>query len=147
MKTLMMLALAATISTTAVTQDRYFSDARRHRSVDLAPVAQRYIESLRTGNDGVVKSALAHATWMKLMVPEQQFPALRSEIAALSASGSSPEVRYRAYLASLVFDRPAMFKGEEEKDFQYGDDLFASLSRRANIALIGEGDVQYVRAQ
>lgn len=147
MKTLMMLALAATISTTAVTQDRYFSDARRHRSVDLAPVAQRYIESLRTGNDGVMKSALAHATWMKLMVPEQHFTALQSEIAALSATASSPEVRYRAYLATLVFDRPAMFKGEEEKDFPFGDDLFTSIAQRASIALLEEGNVLYVRAQ
>ncbi|MBK7258038.1 MAG: hypothetical protein IPI01_09600 [Ignavibacteriae bacterium] len=58
MKTLMMLTLAAAISTSAVAHDRYFSDAQRHRSVDLAPVAGRYIESLRNEKEGVVRSAL-----------------------------------------------------------------------------------------
>lgn len=139
MKTLMMLTLAAAISTSAVAHDRYFSDAQRHRSVDLAPVAQRYVESLRCENEGVVRSALAHATWMKLMAPEKAFPALHAEISSLVASGRTPEIRYRASLASLVFERPALFEGEASKNFEDGDDMFASVARRVSFSMLEKG--------
>jgi hypothetical protein len=139
MKTLMMVVLAATITTSAVAHDRYFSDAQRHRSVNLAPVAQRFVESLRNDNEGVVRSALAHATWMKLMVPEQTFPVLQAEISALAVSGSTPEIRYRASLASLVFERPSLFTGETTKDFEDGDDMFASVARRVSFSFLEKG--------
>lgn len=139
MKTLMMLTLAAAISTSAVAHDRYFSDAQRHRSVDLTPVAQRYCESLRSENEGVVRSALAHATWMKLMVPERAFPSLQAEISGLVASGRTPEIRYRASLASLVFERPALFEGEASKNFEDGDDMFASVARRVSFSMLEKG--------
>ena len=139
MKTLMMLTLAAAISTTAVARDRYFSDAHRHRTVDLAPVAVRYVESLRNENEGVVRSALAHATWMKLMVPERAFPGLQAEISSLVVAGSTPEIRYRASLASLVYERPALFVGESTKDFEDGDEMFASVARRVSFSMLEKG--------
>ena len=139
MKTLIMLTLAAAISTSAGARDRYFSDAQRHRSVDLAPVAQRYVESLRSENEGVIRSALAHAAWMKLMVPERSFPALQAEISSLVVSGSTPEIRYRASLASLVYERPALFVGETTRDFEDGDDMFASVARRVSFSMLEKG--------
>jgi hypothetical protein len=145
MKTLMMLTLAVAITTSGVARDRYFSDAQRHRSVDLAPVAQRYIECLSSENEGVVNSALAHATWMKLMVPERSFTDLQARINALAAMGSTSEIRYRAYLASMVYDRPALFKGEEAKEFQDGDDMFTSVSQRLSFVMLEKGNAKYVR--
>jgi hypothetical protein len=139
MKTLIMVALAVTITTSAVGRDRYFSDAQRHRSVDLTLVSKRFVDCLRSGNEGVLKSALAHATWMKLMVPERSFPALENEINGLVVAGVTPEVRYRASLATLVFQRPAIFVGEEGKDFEDGDDMFASIARRVNYSMLEHG--------
>ena len=139
MKTLMILALAAAITTSSAARDRYFSDAQRHRSVNLAQVSQRYLESLRSENEGVVRSALAHVTWMKLMVPEQSFGPLQAEITSLASSGSSPEIRYMASLAGLVFSRPSMFAGVEKKDFESGDDMFASVAQRVSFSLLEKG--------
>ena len=136
MKTLIMLTLIAAITTSAVAHDRFFSDAQRHRSVDLVKAAKLYTESLRSDNEGVVKSALAHVTWMKLMVPEKNFADLRAQINALAAGGASPEIRYRAYLASLVYDRPALFAGEEQKEFENGEDMFASVAARVTFSLL-----------
>lgn len=145
MKTLMMLTLAAAITTSAAAHDRYFSDAQRHRAVDLAPVAVRYMQALTSENEGVVCSALAHATWMKLMVPERSFTDLQASINSLAATGKTSEIRYRAYLASMVFDRPALFKGEEAKEFENGDDMFASVSHRITVVMLEKGNAKYVR--
>jgi hypothetical protein len=145
MKTLMMFALAATITASGFGGDRYFSDAQRHRSADLTKVAQRFIECLNEENEGVIRSALAHATWMKLMVPERSFTDLQARINALVVTGATPEIRHRAYLASMVFDRPALFKGEEAKEFKEGDDMFASVSQRITVVLLEKGNAKYVR--
>jgi hypothetical protein len=145
-----MIALAvvtALLATAAVAQTGYFSSRERHRSADLDKVALRYAECLESCNTGVVESALAQAVQMKLYAPEKQFEVLTEKMNSLSVSGCQPSIRYKAYLASLVYDAPELFKQEQEEKFDNAEDLFSSISNRLQVTLLGAHDRKYVRPE
>jgi hypothetical protein len=136
MKALAMIALATVLATTATAQRPLFGNVKAHPPAHLVTAAARYVECLQSENDGVVASALAHAMWMKLGRPDMQFPNLRTEINALAVASPSESVRYRAHLASLVYDAPILFKGIESMDFERDVDLFAAVAGRVSYSLL-----------
>ena len=132
---------------TAAAQPGYFSTLETHRSTNLEKISCRYLECLKTGNAGVIESALGHVIRMKLFVPEVQCPALRQEISSLAVLGSTPSIRYKAYLASLVFDSPVLFKEEGAREYKDADALFNSVAARLQVALLGSQNRKYVRPE
>jgi len=132
---------------TAGAQPGYFSTLETHRKMDLEKISCRYAECLQTGNAGVIESALGHAVRMKLFVPEVQCPGLRQEISSLAVMGKTPSIRQKAYLASLVFDAPALFKAEAARQYKDTEDLFNTLAARMQIALLGNPNSKYVRPE
>jgi hypothetical protein len=136
MKTLAMITLAAMMATSASAHQSYFSDVKAHATSELETAAVRYADALHIDNDGVVASAMAHAVWMKLSRPDLPFTNLRAEINALVNSAPSVDLRYRAHLASLVFDSPGLFKGIELMDLEGDVELFATVAGRVSYSLL-----------
>ena len=137
----------ALMATTAMAQSTYFSSRERHHSANLDKAAQRYVECLESCNTGVVESALAQAVLMKLYVPEKEFDGLRGKIGSLSVNGCNPAIRYKAYLASLVYDDPELFTKEQGQSFSDAEALFSSVSNRLQVTLLGSHDRKYVRPE
>jgi|GEM_PF-1235272 len=148
MNKMMVIAAAALISAAgAVGQTAYFSNEARHKCADLAKVEKRYALCLRSENAGVVQSALAHAVNMKLMCPAQEFRKLKAEIRDLASSGSTPAIRYRAYLAGLVFENAAMFSTVRQAGYSNPEELFMSVASRVQVTYLGEGELTNVSAR
>ena len=66
-------------------------------------------------------------------------------LGSLAVAGRTPSLRYKAYLAGLVFDNPSIFTGTDVRKFDSSEELFASLSDRLQKVLIGSIDRKYVR--
>jgi hypothetical protein len=141
----MTMAMVLVTVMTAAAQPGHFSTVEKHRATDLAKVVCSYTAALKTGNDGVIESALSHLVRMKLFVPEMQCPELRQEIARLAMNGATPTIRYKAYLTSLVFDAPQLFKAESARNYEGPEELFTSVASRLQIALIGNENSKYAR--
>jgi hypothetical protein len=47
-------------------------------------------------------------------------------------------IRYKAYLAGLVYDSPSIFSSESGREYTRDEDLFAAVSMRAEKVLLGD---------
>jgi len=147
-KQMIALTIATALMAAAtVAQPAYFSGRESHRSANLDKAAQRYAECLESCNTGVIESALAHAIQMKLYAPEKGFDVLWQKINSLSVNGCNPSIRYKAYLASLVYGDPELFKLEQGQKFDSAENLFNSVSTRLQVTLLGSHDRKYVRPE
>jgi hypothetical protein len=156
MKTGTMVAaglLLATLGTGASqAQDRnegakFFSERSRHSTARLDLARKSYAQCLQSANDGVVESGLAHVVRMKLYVPAGDYDEIRDIINGLAVNGRTPAIRYRAYLAALVFDDPWLFTREAGRDYESGAEMFLALAQRLDETLIGYNDRKYVRPE
>ncbi len=100
-------------------------------------VVCNFESGLRSANDGVVESTLSHVLWLRLVRPDVNLAQLEDEIATLISSGRTPSIRYRASLASMVLDSPALFKGMADKSYETANELFARVSATAEQTLLG----------
>lgn len=135
------------MAASAAAQPAYFSGREKHRSADLDKIEFKYVLCLESCNTGVIESALAHVVQMKLYAPEKEFEALHARVNSLSVNGCNPIIRYKAYIAGLVFDNPEMFKSEQIRQFENPEELFGSLSNRLQVTLLGAADRKYVRPE
>jgi hypothetical protein len=87
-------------------------------------------------NNGIVESALAVVTMIKLDLPADEFPMIRDEIDYLAAHSTTPMIRYRACLAEAVFDNPAMFKEAAARQYSDPEELFSALADRKTKPLL-----------
>ena len=131
-----MMAVLLMAGTTAAAQPGYFSTLEKHQKADLEKAACQYSEDLKSGNAGVIESALAHVIRMKLFVPELSCPDLEMGLRLLAVTGETPGIRHRAYLATLVFDSPALFKEEATRLYDGPDEIFWSVASRVNVAVL-----------
>jgi hypothetical protein len=118
-------------------EPRILSCVESHRIADIPRTEKAYAQCLRSEVDGVVESALAHVTRLKLCLPEREFPLIEKALASLMKEGRTPTIRFRAYLASMVHDMPALFVQEQAIDFATPDELYAALSERVHQNLLG----------
>lgn len=130
------MAVLLMASMNAAAQPGYFSTAEIHRKANLEKAACQYNEDLKIGNTGVIESALAHVVRMKLFAPELSCPELQMGIRMLAVTGETPAIRHKAYLASLVFDSPSLFKEEATRLYEGPDEIFSSVAARLNVALL-----------
>jgi len=96
-----------------------------------------YLACITSTNDGVIESAIAHSVRMKWALPAARLEDLRTALDRLAVSGKTPAIRYKAYLAGMVFDAPVMFEEESSQKYTWDEDLFDALSVRAQKALLG----------
>ena len=105
---------------------------------EITRIERNYLAGLSCPVDGVVESAIAQSVKMRWALPSAGLDEMRATLEKLSTAGRTPAIRYKAYLAGLVFDSPAMFKGESARGYAWDEDLFAAISGKAEKALLGE---------
>jgi hypothetical protein len=123
----MILAATANAQTTNV---KYFADEALYNSPNALRAERSYVECLGSDNDGVIESALAHVTMMKLMNVMDDNEALRTKVAALARKASSAELRYKAFLTKSVLENPAMFRNLASTSYDGPDELFSAVASR-----------------
>ncbi len=113
---------------------RYNYTETRIRSIEA-----NYRAALKCRNDGVVESAIAQCVRMKWAFPSEQFEGLRDGLGTLATRGKTAAIRYKAYLAGLVYDSPSIFSSESGQEYTWDEGLFAAVSVRAEKVLLGYG--------
>jgi hypothetical protein len=138
MKTYAVLVAALLFTSLGSAQEvKYFSDLRYHQKANLEKAVDHFTECLKSSNEGVVESALAHIARMKLYLPERRFDSLAERICLLSTEGPTPRIRYEAYLVCSLFTTTALFSAESRMEFNDPGELFTALSRKLQENLTG----------
>jgi hypothetical protein len=143
---LLAVAGAAEAQEPAQAEHSLFAQPEVYRRHNLQVLEKRYLFSLQSDNDGVVESAIAQVVWMKMVSPGESLNDLRAELGSLSVCGRSVNIRYKSYLAGLVFDSPSLFDRDESATYTDAGQLFTALSGRLQEELIGQNR-RYVRPE
>ena len=102
----------------------------------LEKARKNFLASLNSENDGVAESALAQVAHMRAMLPGADLPDLEATVEELASTGRTPVIRYKAYLAGLVFANPRMFSQEITVDYASGDEFFTAIASRLQQTLL-----------
>ena len=111
--------------------------ADRFGTSEVCRIEKNYVAALASENDGVVESAIAQSVRMKWALPSAQLEGMRESLGKLATDGRTPVIRYKAELAGLVYDAPSIFSAESGQNYTWDEDLFSSVSMRAQKALLG----------
>lgn len=106
----------------------YFSQLSRYQEVDLARVQDNLARGLNSENDGVVESALAHATYMRIVLGGSDMPEIEKAIERLVIDGRTFDIRAKASLAVTVFAATERFAGLKGGHYSTPDDFFDSVA-------------------
>lgn len=115
----------------------YLSSRYSHLRANFEKVQRNYLAALASENEGVVQSAIAHVTKLRLVCPEREVRDLQTKISDLAVHGMTPAIRYRAYLASYVFDQPGLLLEEFKNDYRDDTELFNAIANRLQKSLLG----------
>ena len=106
----------------------YFGDPGRYEQIGTRKMERAYRVALKSENEGVVESALAHVAMMKLLLPAANHDAVKEQVVRVARSAAAPELRYKAHLTCMVLDRPEMFREMPRKGYATADELFGSVA-------------------
>jgi hypothetical protein len=133
----MVLAALMIFAITDLSQAQTFYPVLKNFSAaDKERMDKTYAHSLSFTNNGLIESALAVVTMIKLDLPADEFPMIMDKIDYIANNGATPVIRSKAFLARIVFANPAMFK--EEAAHQYSDPnaFFSALADRMTKTLL-----------
>ena len=119
-----------------------FPRAARFQNADMHMLQKGYVRCFAAENDGVVESAIAQVVRMRLARPDAPMKDIRAALAQLSQAARTPAIRYKAYLAELAFDCPAMFVDVRDENFESYEQFYASLTSRVQSELIGRAGTE-----
>ncbi len=135
-KQMVLVALMLGAITNLSQAQTFFPVLKNFSAADKERVDKGYAISLSMKNKGLNESALAVVTMVKLDLPADEFSRIKDEIDRLVTEGTTPVIRYKAYLAEAVFANPAMFKEEASRQYDDRDAFFSALAGRMTIALL-----------
>jgi hypothetical protein len=115
----------------------YFCRIESYKTMDLPKASKNYAHCLRSDNDGIVESALAHTAYTKMMLPTADLKEIRTEVEKLANSDRTPVIRYKAYLASMVFTSPGLFTRTLDTRYKDGDEFFSAVDSQLRHSLLG----------
>ncbi len=139
MAALATLGMAGLQAQTTDSDREVLSCKAAHQNINVNQVERSYALCLKSPVDGVVESALAHVTRLKLCRPELELGRIADILPELAREGRTPAIRYKASIASLVYDTPGLFVREQAEEFITVEDLYAALSNRLQSSLLGSG--------
>ena len=90
-----------------------------------------YVVALESNNKGLVESALAVATLIKINMPEEEFPLLRAKIMEL-ANSEIPSIHYKASLAKAAYENPNAYQQEAQLTYDDPNEFFSALDATPN---------------
>jgi hypothetical protein len=103
----------------------------------LRRAAVNYAAALHSDCDGVVESAIAHSTLLRIVAQHLDMSQIHSELADLADKGRTSAIRYRAYLATAVFDSPARFENTVKVKYMDSDQFFSVVASQVHKTLLG----------
>ena len=142
-----LLSIAAAAPAQSNTDLPYFPAPERYQHINVKSLERSFIFALDSDNNGVVESAIAHVARLKIEVPSARMERVKAVLGNLSVNGRTVGIRYRAYLAGLVFDDPALFAEAGVRNFDTSEQFFTALSGRLQNALLTMADRKYVRPE
>jgi len=131
------LALPAFAQTSQEAKATQPSAVVNYNTDRISTIETNYVHCLEYSNDAVVESAIAQAVRMRWAFPTAELEAMKEKVTSLALHGSTLGIRYRASLASMVFDAPSIFSEESAKNYVEDEDLFAAVTAQAQKTLIG----------
>ncbi len=145
MKTLVAagLLLATLVSPAAGQDERWAGDQVRvfaalssYQNADIQRLERNFLGSLNHPLDAVVESAIREITRLKLAQLCCQSDDILEKLRDLSVEGNIPAVRYKATLATMVFENPTMFTEEGAIDYVTGEEMFSAIAHRLEQQLL-----------
>lgn len=115
----------------------YFGSTAAYTTAYLERAARNYELALKSTNDGTVESAIAFSAYMCINAPELNLSEIKATIAALAESGRTPVIRYKAYLASIVFENPKAFVDAANSEYSDSDQFFTVIASKVHRTLLG----------
>ncbi len=135
-----LLALGAKAQDSGSTIDgayAVFADLKFYQDCDMWRYEKNFLGSLNYEDcSEIVECGLAQVVMIKLAQPRNQLKKLEKRIDELIIDGETADVRYKAYLASVVFDRPELFNSEKYGSYVDGDGLFRAIAERLQKQLL-----------
>ena len=98
---------------------------------------KNYMMGIRSSNQGLSESALMQAAKVKITLPTARYEDVKNVIDSLSVYGGTPSVRYKAYLASTVFENPTWFAKKAYEGYQDDDEFFAAVAAQLQERTLG----------
>jgi hypothetical protein len=114
----------------------FFASMSSYRSADMQKLERNFLGSLNHPNDGVVESAIREVARLKLVQPLCCSEAIVERLHELTIEGRTPAIRYKAALASILFENPEMFGVEGTVEFANEEELFTAIAHRLNVQVL-----------
>ncbi len=138
------LLVAAMLCTTVAGKAGAYAGDLGHAAKALTTMSENriekakksYLEALNSPNEGVVQSAIGIVLQWRLINPQEDLSKLERKISDLALNGSSPAVRFKASLASLVIDNPAVVNFDAASCEDCGE-LFDAIAGSVRQMMIG----------
>jgi hypothetical protein len=118
-------------------QTSCFKRISSYTRLHLEKAATNYEVGLKSGNDGLVESSITYSTLLRVAAPELNLGGIRAEMEKLIMSGNTPAIRYKAYLASIVFENPRTFTNALGADGGDGNQFFGMVAEHVSKSLLG----------
>ncbi len=109
-----------------------------YSGLKIHQVMQNFEANLQSPVTGVVETTIGHIIWLRLVRPDVNMDRLQDELSDVAAGGPTASIRYRASLASMVLYSPTLFSSLLGRSYASANDLFATVSGRAQETLIGQ---------
>lgn len=144
-RTLLVSAMLCAMTAGNVTAARAHAGDLGHAAKVLATMSEtriekakkNYLDCLHESNEGVVQSTIGIVLQWKLINPQEDLSHLERKINDLALNGSSPAIRFKASLASLVMENPNVVNFDAASCDDCGE-LFDAITASARQMLIGE---------
>ncbi len=133
----LLLASATAMGQSNQPRSQYFASLSSHSEQYVQQAIEHYVPLLSSTNDGVVESAIAHLTYLRMGMPERDFKEARSIMNKLSESGRTTVIRYKAYLSTIVFESPELFAQGVSAAPTESDEFFNDIAATVQKTLLG----------
>lgn len=109
-----------------------------HGEAYMQKAVETYTELLQSDYDGIVESSIGHLAYIRIGLPDVDLDRAQARIAVLAKSGRTPVIRYKAYLATMVFANPQMFRNTTTTESTESDPFFRDIASKAQSVLLGQ---------
>jgi hypothetical protein len=133
---LLLVALMISVIATLTQAQTFYPALKKFTSADKERIDKSYAAALMSNHNGIIGTSLAIVTMVKLDMPSIEFSNVKEEIDNLAIKGTTPSIRYKAYLAGAVFTNPAMFKEVTDHRYSDADALFSAVADKMTKTLL-----------
>ncbi len=135
------MAFAQVRSADAAVQ--YSAGNYSNKIVSFDKAIKNLVWCLSDENEGVVKSALSHMVRVRMANSDLAMRNVKSAIKDLIVGGSTPVVRYEAFLANVIMENPNLISLTDCDVCNTPDKLFATIAAKLQDATFAQAGPSY----